>query len=69
MAISDPALVLNAGSSSLKARLLAADGQVLWQGRRDGAIDVDAKDLWREWLEPALGPAIGPPRVAAGPCG
>ncbi|MCX5950509.1 MAG: acetate kinase [Cyanobacteria bacterium] len=58
MAFSDPALVLNAGSSSLKARLLAADGQVLWQGRRDGAIDVDAKDLWREWLEPALGPAI-----------
>lgn len=58
MATSDPALVLNAGSSSLKARLVALDGQVLWQGRRDGDCLADGEALWRDWLAPALGPAL-----------
>ncbi len=58
MATSAAALILNAGSSSLKARLLAPDGQVLWQGRRDGACAADAEALWGDWLGPALAPVL-----------
>ena len=54
------ALVLNAGSSSLKARLLDSGEQVLWQGSIawDATADADGAAGWAlaEWLRPALDP-------------
>lgn len=63
-------LVLNSGSSSLKAQLLAPDDQPLWTGQTDwhppdpspeGAFAA-AADTLRDWLLPALVPWNG--RVA-----
>jgi acetate kinase len=60
-------LVLNSGSSSLKARLLAPDDQPLWTGQTDwhppdpspeGAFAA-AADTLRTWLRPALAPWSG----------
>jgi acetate kinase len=57
-------LVLNSGSSSLKAQLLAPDDQPLWAGQSDwhppdpspeGAF-VAAAERVRDWLRPALAP-------------
>ncbi|MFM7640050.1 MAG: acetate/propionate family kinase [Cyanobium sp.] len=56
------ALVLNAGSSTLKARLLAPDGRVLWKGqttwqadRSAGAASAAEAEL-QTWLLPAIAP-------------
>jgi acetate kinase len=54
-------LVLNAGSSSLKARLLAADDAVLWQGSTGwdatGCAQGPAvEEVLATWLLPALDP-------------
>ena len=58
MAAADPALILNAGSSSLKARLLDLEGQVLWQGQCAWSMWADADAVLHEWLLPALGPDL-----------
>jgi len=58
------ALVLNAGSSSLKAQLLSADGRSLWKGQTNwrpngsGTEDANAaaEAVLREWLRPAIAP-------------
>lgn len=50
------ALVLNAGSSSLKAAVIAADGAVLWRGQRPWSPDAEAAPLLQGWLLPALAP-------------
>lgn len=49
-------LVLNAGSSSLKASLLAADGSCLWKGQRDCPIAQGAEPeaVLEGWLPEAL---------------
>jgi acetate kinase len=54
-------LVLNAGSSSLKARLLARDDAVLWQGSTGwdatgGGEGPGVDGVLGEWLAPALEP-------------
>lgn len=54
-----PVLVLNAGSSSLKARLLAPDDRSLWQGQtgwqaQGNAAEVEA--VLADWLLPAVEP-------------
>lgn len=54
-----PALVLNAGSSSVKAALLGADGSTLWRGQRPWsplAGDDGAEQLLSDWLGEALDP-------------
>jgi acetate kinase len=57
-------LVLNSGSSSLKAQLLATDDQPLWKGQTDwqpnrpaagGALSTAVETL-RAWLLPAIAP-------------
>ena len=48
-------LVLNAGSSSLKARLIPADGTPLWSGQTNWASGT-ARTVVDEWLLPAIGP-------------
>ena len=58
MACLDPILILNAGSSSLKARLVGQDDQCLWQGRCDWSNQGDAEAVWHGWLTPALGPSL-----------
>jgi len=54
-------LVLNAGSSSFKARLLASDDGVLWQGSTGwdatgGSRGPDVAQVLGKWLVPALEP-------------
>lgn len=60
-------LVVNAGSSSLKARLLAADDRPLWQGQTDwqphgpsaaesNQAAAQAAQAVQAWLQPALSP-------------
>jgi len=54
-------LVLNAGSSSFKARLLASDDGVLWQGSTGwdatgGSRGPDVAQVLGDWLVPALEP-------------
>jgi acetate kinase len=56
---SRPALVLNAGSTTVKAALLAADGAALWRGQRPWSPD-DAAGLLEAWLPAALAPWLGP---------
>ena len=54
-----PALILNAGSSTVKAALLAADGTALWRGQRPWlplAGDAAAQQLLEHWLGEALAP-------------
>jgi acetate kinase len=58
-----PALVLNAGSSSLKAALLAADGAVLWRGQRSWRPE-EAAEILETWLPGALAPWLGGAEVA-----
>ena len=48
-------LVVNAGSSSLKARLLARDDRVIWQGQTEWSPDAPEETL-ASWLLPALAP-------------
>ncbi|MFN9644193.1 MAG: acetate/propionate family kinase [Cyanobacteriota bacterium] len=48
-------LVVNAGSSSLKARLLDQEDQVLWQGQSDWRPEAPDTTL-EAWLLPALAP-------------
>jgi acetate kinase len=48
-------LVLNAGSSSLKARLIPANGIPLWSGQTNLASGT-ARTVVDEWLLPAIGP-------------
>ncbi|MEB3333142.1 MAG: acetate kinase [Synechococcaceae cyanobacterium] len=50
-----PALVLNAGSSSVKAAVLAADGSPLWRGQHSWCPD-SAEALLESWLPDALAP-------------
>lgn len=58
---SGPVLVLNAGSSSLKAALVAADGTRLWQGQRDCPMAEGAapEAVLDGWLPAALAPWSG----------
>jgi acetate kinase len=58
-----PVLVLNAGSSSLKARLLAASGAILWHGQTSWQAAGDAatvaaavESALTGWLLPAVEP-------------
>jgi acetate kinase len=58
-----PVLVLNAGSSSLKARLLAANGDCLWQGQTGwqaagdpAAVAAAVEAVLAGWLLPAVEP-------------
>lgn len=68
---SRPALVLNAGSSSVKAALLAADGTALWRGQQpwqpgaadDGAAGSPVENLLR-WLAASLGASLESPSLA-----
>ena len=62
-----PVLVLNAGSSSLKAALLAADGRRLWQEQRDCpmAEGADPEAVLEAWLPAALAPWSGAVRLVA----
>ena len=63
-----PALVLNAGSSSVKAALLAADGQRLWADQRPWSPQDDgAGRLLEGWLPEALAPWLSGPASEAGP--
>lgn len=55
---SRPALVLNAGSSTLKAALLAADGKELWREQRAWNPHA-AAELLESWLPAALAPWLG----------
>jgi acetate kinase len=58
-----PALVLNAGSSSVKAALLGADGAVLWRGHRAWRPQ-EAAEVLESWLPDALAPWLGEGAVA-----
>jgi acetate kinase len=50
-------LVLNAGSSSLKAQVRLADGPPLWRGQTDWqGSEAPATDMLREWLLPSIAP-------------
>jgi acetate kinase len=55
-----PALVLNAGSSTVKAALLAADGAVLWREQRSWS-PAAADALLDAWLPSALAPWLAEP--------
>lgn len=48
-------LVLNAGSSSLKARLIPADGTPIWSGQTNWTSGT-ARTVVDEWLLPAISP-------------
>lgn len=50
------ALVLNAGSSSLKAAVIAADGTVCWRGQQPWNAAAEPGFLLQDWLLPALAP-------------
>ncbi|MFM7732040.1 MAG: acetate/propionate family kinase [Cyanobium sp.] len=76
---SPPALVLNAGSSSVKAAVLAADGAPLWRGQRPwsplapngdpAAAEAGAEATQRlleNWLGEALAPWLAPQPAAGG---
>ena len=54
-------LVLNAGSSSLKACLLSESGSRLWQGQRDCPMAEGAapEPVLEDWLPAALAPWNG----------
>lgn len=61
----DAVLVLNAGSSSIKAAVLAPDDSLLWRDQRSGVWGEQAgppeeraglEDLLASWLVPALAP-------------
>jgi acetate kinase len=54
----DLVLVINAGSSSLKARLLDREDQVVWQGQTDWQPDAPDQAL-TDWLLPAVAPWTG----------
>jgi acetate kinase len=59
-----PVLVLNAGSSSVKAALLTADGKTLWRGQCPWSARTDgdaARQLLEQWLRPALAPWLSQP--------
>jgi len=58
-------LVINAGSSSLKAALMTPKGTPLWRDQRpwDGAVDLEA--LLADWLLPALAPMRAAIRLVA----
>ena len=56
---SRPALVLNAGSTTVKAALLDADGAELWREQRSWSPDV-AEALLNAWLPVALAPWLAP---------
>jgi acetate kinase len=65
-----PALVLNAGSSSVKAALLAADGSVLWREQQTWsplAAPDAAQRLLETWLPSALAPWLASPGTASSP--
>jgi len=51
-------LVLNAGSTNLKATLIGASGERLWHGQRswEPSSGASQADGLRPWLEEALGP-------------
>jgi acetate kinase len=53
-----PALVLNAGSATVKAALLAADGTELWREQRPWSPS-SAEALLDSWLPSALAPWLG----------
>jgi len=53
------ALVLNAGSSSLKAAVINAEGGVLWRGQQSWSPEAQPAPLLRGWLLPALEPWRG----------
>ena len=59
-----PALVLNAGSSSVKAALLAADGAVLWRGQQTWRPE-EAAQVLGAWLPEALAPWLAEGEAAA----
>jgi len=64
-----PVLVLNAGSSSVKAALLAADGSVLWREQRPWsplAAPDAATRLLETWLPSALAPWLASAETATG---
>ena len=58
-------LVINAGSSSLKAALMTPKGTPLWRDQRpwDGAVELEA--LLADWLLPALAPMRAAIRLVA----
>jgi acetate kinase len=53
------ALVLNAGSSSLKAAVISAAGAELWRGQQSWSPEAEPGPLLQGWLLPALEPWRG----------
>lgn len=51
-----PVLVLNAGSSSIKAQLRDQDGAVLWRDQTGWSTEGEAAKVLDHWLAPAIEP-------------